>query len=86
VGGSVFGGEVVEAAPWVWADRPYEKVLVQTWTAMGVGVDRLGSLDGEEHQGIQDEDQGRDFGNKDLVEDQNQVIPLVGASGVFDAF
>ena len=71
--------EVVEAAPWVWADRPCEKVLVRTWTATGEGVDRLANLDGADQE-IQDEDQGRYCWNKDQAEDQNQVIPSADAS------
>ena len=67
------------AAPWVWADRPNEKVQVRTWTATGVGVDRLGSLDGVD-QGIQDEDQGMHCLDMDQDVDQNQVIPSADAS------
>ena len=69
--------EVVVAAPWVWADRPNEKVLVRTWTATGVGVDRLKSLDGVD-QGIQDE--GMHCLDMDQDVDQNQVIPSADAS------
>lgn len=69
--------EVVEAAPWVWADRPSEKV--RTWTATGVVVDRLGSLDAVD-QGIQDADRGSYYWNSVQDEDQNQVNPLVVAS------
>lgn len=71
--------EVVVAAPWVWADRPSEKVLVRTWTATGVGVDRHESLVGVD-QGIQDEDQGMHCWDKDQDVDQNQVIPSADAS------
>ena len=71
--------EVVEAAPWVWADRPSEKVLERTWTATGVVVDRLGSLDAVD-QGIQDADRGSYYWNNVQDEDQNQVNPLVDAS------
>lgn len=69
--------EVVVAAPWVWADRPNEKVLVRTWTATGVGVDRLKSLDGVD-QGIQDE--GMHCLDMDQDVDQNQAIPSADAS------
>ena len=71
--------EVVVAAPWVWADRPSEKVLVRMWTAAGVVADRLGSLDVVD-QGIQDAGRGRYYWNNDQDEDQNQVNPSADAS------
>ena len=70
--------EVVEAVPWVWADRPNEKVLARTRTAIWVGLHQLESLDGEV-QGNQDENQGMNcLDNQD--EDQSQANRLADAS------
>lgn len=71
--------EVVEAAPWVWADRPSEKGLAWTRTAIGTGLGQVESLDGVVQE-IQDEDQGMNCLDKDQDVDQNQVIPSADAS------
>ena len=71
--------EVVEAVPWVWADRPNEKVLARTRTAIGVGLYQLESLDGEVQE-IQDVHQGMNCLDRDQDGDQSRANRLADAS------